>query len=124
MGGDGRVRITGLAEFVSEKGEKISQECPNGVQCKEEYERKLISYTKNNYPSMTWTDQRKPWCGIRPITPDNLPILGLVPKSSNIYLNCGHGATGWTFSAGTSLMVANAVVNSLNNFSPSDKWNK
>lgn len=32
--------------------------------------------------------------GLRPATPDQLPILGSIPTARNIYLAAGHGATG------------------------------
>lgn len=32
--------------------------------------------------------------GLRPGTPDNLPVLGAVPGIANVYLATGHGATG------------------------------
>jgi len=32
--------------------------------------------------------------GLRPSTPDSLPVLGRVPTARNVYLATGHGATG------------------------------
>ena len=34
------------------------------------------------------------WTGIRPLTPDDLPILGPVPEADGFILNCGWGGTG------------------------------
>ena len=32
--------------------------------------------------------------GLRPVTPDHLPLLGPVPAVRNAYIAAGHGATG------------------------------
>lgn len=34
------------------------------------------------------------WAGLRPITPDHLPILGPDPDVSNLFYACGHGRNG------------------------------
>src|SRR5699024_3939660 len=31
------------------------------------------------------------WVGMRPMTPDDLPIMGLVPGWENLYISSGHG---------------------------------
>lgn len=41
------------------------------------------------------------WCGLRPMSPDGSPIIGLAPGFSNLYLNTGHGSLGWTLAAGS-----------------------
>mmetsp|Transcript_117075 Transcript_117075/g.268753 ORF Transcript_117075/g.268753 Transcript_117075/m.268753 type:complete len:342 (+) Transcript_117075:474-1499(+) len=48
------------------------------------------------------------WCGLRPMSPDGLPVVGRVGSagSAPIFVNCGHGALGWTLSAGTASIVA------------------
>lgn len=49
------------------------------------------------------------WAGLRPMTPDCLPIVGPSPYE-NLYLNTGHSYLGWTTAAGTSSMVADAIA--------------
>jgi D-amino-acid dehydrogenase len=48
------------------------------------------------------------WCGLRPMTPDGPPIIG-VSKFSNLYLNTGHGTLGWTMSCGSGRVLADLV---------------
>ena len=49
------------------------------------------------------------WCGLRPMTPDGMPILGATPVS-NLFVNTGHGPLGWTLACGSGKAVANAVL--------------
>eukprot|EP00510_Aplanochytrium_minuta_P000663 CAMPEP_0184020118 /NCGR_PEP_ID=MMETSP0954-20121128/9164_1 /TAXON_ID=627963 /ORGANISM="Aplanochytrium sp, Strain PBS07" /LENGTH=463 /DNA_ID=CAMNT_0026301929 /DNA_START=115 /DNA_END=1503 /DNA_ORIENTATION=+ len=119
---DGRVRIVGFADFDNDFGEAVSKGCPNGVVCRENYKKTLLEHTRKLCPEMTWSYVGKPWCGVRPMSPDCLPILGLAPSCKNVFLNCGHGAVGWTFSAGTSLMTAKMVASSLSGFTPKKEW--
>ena len=50
----------------------------------------------------------KPWCGLRPVTPDGPPVLGRL-KLANLYVNTGHGHLGWTLSCGSAKVVADLV---------------
>ncbi len=49
------------------------------------------------------------WCGLRPMTPDDPPILGASPYR-NLFLNTGHGHMGWTFGCGAGKAVAALVA--------------
>jgi D-amino-acid dehydrogenase len=46
------------------------------------------------------------WCGWRPMTPDDLPILGRAPKLANLTLATGHGMLGISLSAITGQLLA------------------
>jgi D-amino-acid dehydrogenase len=48
---------------------------------------------------------REEWYGWRPMTPDDLPILGAVPGIDNLCLATGHGMLGVTMSALTGVLV-------------------
>ena len=48
------------------------------------------------------------WTGLRPQTPDSVPVLGATPIKG-LYLNTGHGTLGWTMAAGSARIVADAV---------------
>jgi D-amino-acid dehydrogenase len=50
----------------------------------------------------------QPWCGLRPMTPDNPPILGATPYK-NLFLNTGHGTLGWTMACGSGKILADLV---------------
>jgi D-amino-acid dehydrogenase len=51
----------------------------------------------------------QPWTGSRPATPSGRPIIGRTPLT-NLYLNVGHGALGWTLAAGSARLVCDAVA--------------
>jgi D-amino-acid dehydrogenase len=46
------------------------------------------------------------WYGWRPMTPDDLPVLGRVEGTDNLLMATGHGMLGVTMSAGTGLLVS------------------
>jgi D-amino-acid dehydrogenase len=50
----------------------------------------------------------EPWTGLRPMTPDNPPLLGATPYK-NLFLNTGHGTLGWTMACGSARAVADLV---------------
>jgi D-amino-acid dehydrogenase len=51
----------------------------------------------------------RPWCGLRPFTPDGPPVLGRTPYRG-LFLNAGHGHLGWTLSCGSGKALAEIVV--------------
>lgn len=48
------------------------------------------------------------WAGLRPMTPENTPILGK-SHHANLYFNTGHGHMGWTMACGTAQIVADIM---------------
>ena len=50
----------------------------------------------------------EPWTGLRPVTPDSVPLLGATPFA-NLYLNTGHGTLGWTMACGSGRALADLV---------------
>ncbi|HLD14376.1 MAG TPA: D-amino acid dehydrogenase [Burkholderiales bacterium] len=48
------------------------------------------------------------WTGLRPMTPDNQPVIGATPFR-NLFLNTGHGTLGWTMSCGSGKVLADLV---------------
>jgi D-amino-acid dehydrogenase len=54
-------------------------------------------------------EKATPWCGLRPKTPDSVPIVGAVPGFDNFYVNGGHGTLGWTMACGSGKLLADLV---------------
>jgi D-amino-acid dehydrogenase len=50
------------------------------------------------------------WYGWRPMTPDDLPLIGRLPARERVVLATGHGMLGVTMSAGTGRLVADLVA--------------
>lgn len=48
------------------------------------------------------------WTGLRPMTPDNPPVIGATPFR-NLFLNTGHGTLGWTMNCGSGKVLADLV---------------
>ena len=50
----------------------------------------------------------QPWAGLRPATPDSVPLLGATPYA-NLFLNTGHGTLGWTMACGSAKAIADLI---------------
>jgi D-amino-acid dehydrogenase len=50
------------------------------------------------------------WYGWRPMTPDDLPMLGRAPGVDNLVVATGHGMLGVTMSAATGQLVADVIA--------------
>nr|CAX84011.1 D-amino acid dehydrogenase small subunit [uncultured bacterium] len=49
------------------------------------------------------------WAGLRPMTPDSVPVVGRT-RFSNLFLNTGHGTLGWTMACGSGRAVADLAT--------------
>ena len=49
------------------------------------------------------------WAGLRPMTPEGTPILGL-GKQRNLWFNTGHGHVGWTMSCGAARVTRDLIA--------------
>jgi len=50
------------------------------------------------------------WCGLRPCTPDGLPVVGPLPGWKGVYAATGHAMLGLTFGPVTGEIVADLVI--------------
>ncbi len=48
------------------------------------------------------------WCGLRPATPTNIPLIGRTPLR-RLWINAGHGTLGWTHGAGSGKALAELI---------------
>ncbi|MGA1668643.1 MAG: NAD(P)/FAD-dependent oxidoreductase, partial [Candidatus Nanopelagicales bacterium] len=48
--------------------------------------------------------------GMRPMTPDGMPIIGLLPGTANAFVSGGHGMLGVTLGPGSSRALADAML--------------
>jgi D-amino-acid dehydrogenase len=49
---------------------------------------------------------RRRWAGLRPVTPDGVPVIGPSTRWRNVTIAAGHGMTGLTLGPGTGRIVA------------------
>jgi D-amino-acid dehydrogenase len=50
------------------------------------------------------------WCGLRPCTPDGLPVVGPVPGSEGVFIAAGHAMLGLTLGPITGKLVSELVL--------------
>ncbi|MGH2496895.1 MAG: glycine oxidase ThiO [Ktedonobacteraceae bacterium] len=70
----------------------------------------LLSTANRLIPSLEQSAIESMWAGLRPKTPDNLPILGPAPGWENVTLATGHGSVGIMLSAITGQTLAELLV--------------
>ena len=93
-----RVRVTATAEFAGyDRSHKPADFAFMG------------RVVRELYPDGAAYERAFMWAGLRPMTPDNLPILGR-KRHRNLFYNTGHGHIGWTMSHGTARLVADLVA--------------
>lgn len=99
------VRLIGFGEWAGD-------ECTGGSCASpppKDHVGMFRSHLAKTIPGLKYEKMTNLWYGGRPMTPDSLPILGLAPGYSNIYLNCGHGHIGWSMCSGTASIVADIM---------------
>ena len=50
------------------------------------------------------------WAGFRPMSYDDLPVIGRSGRYSNLIIAAGHGTTGMSMAPGTGKLVAGIIV--------------
>ncbi len=68
----------------------------------------MMDVTRSLFPKGIAYERAHMWAGLRPMTPDNLPVLGR-SKIDNLWLNTGHGHIGWTMSHGSARIIADLM---------------
>lgn len=62
------------------------------------------------YPGLCALDAPVAWTGLRPATPDSVPIVGRWRDDANLWLDVGHGALGLTLAAGSAARLVAAMA--------------
>ncbi len=92
-----RMRIAGLAEL----GKRDTRVEPARL-------RVLVDSARAALPQAADYDQiESSWAGLRPMTPDSLPITRTI--APGVIAATGHGALGWTYAAGSAERVAEII---------------
>jgi len=92
-----RLRCAGTAELT---GYDISI---NEVRC-----AAIVKRIERLFPALAGAGEVEYWAGLRPATPNNVPIIGRT-RYENLFLNTGHGTLGWTLAAGSGRALADLV---------------
>ena len=99
--GTNRLRLAGLAEIAGYN--RTPQRRRTDA---------FIAGFLDRFPQLeTCLDQSnpEPFCCLRPVTPNGLPILGQ-SRFANLFYNIGHGHLGWTLAHGTARIVADLIA--------------
>ncbi|MFV1964158.1 MAG: NAD(P)/FAD-dependent oxidoreductase [Pirellulaceae bacterium] len=62
------------------------------------------------FPEVPQLPVRSQWCHLRPMTPDGLPVIGPVPRTTNVWVGTGHGMLGFTQGPITGKLLAACVL--------------
>ena len=93
-----RVRVAGYAIFL------------DGDAIKAKYVQRLAYKARALMPRGARYDITPDvWVGIRPQTPDDLPMIGQA-GAANLFVNAGHGSLGWTLAAGSAEVLAERIA--------------
>lgn len=92
-----RLRIAGTAEFNGYDTDL------NEVRC-----AALMQRAGSLFPELRPVAEPQFWCGLRPATPSNVPVIGR-SAIANLFLNTGHGTLGWTMACGSGAALADIV---------------
>jgi D-amino-acid dehydrogenase len=60
------------------------------------------------FPQLGALPAMENWCGLRPATPSNVPLVGRT-RLRNLYLDTGHGTLGWTLACGSGKALADLI---------------
>ncbi|HEX4927067.1 MAG TPA: D-amino acid dehydrogenase [Burkholderiales bacterium] len=92
-----RLRAAGTAELA---GYDTSI---NEVRC-----AAIVRRVRQLFPQLGAATTVERWSGLRPATPDNVPIIGPSPLR-RLWLNTGHGTLGWTLACGSAAALADLM---------------
>lgn len=93
-----RLRVAGTAEFI---GYDASINTARA--------RFMLARAVELFPRCGDVARAEEWAGLRPSTPDGVPLIGATPLA-NLFLNTGHGTLGWTMACGSGRVVADIIL--------------
>ena len=93
-----RVRVAGSAEI----GGRLDRIDKSSVST-------LYKVLHDWFPGAATLAQAQVWKGARPMLPDGPPVLG-ASGMDGVWLNLGHGSSGWALSCGSARLLADLVV--------------
>ena len=92
-----RLRVAGMVELVG-----------HDLSIPKDKIQSLCASTEAVFPGCSDFAEVQPWAGLRPATPTAVPIAKQA-GASNLWLNTGHGALGFTLAFGTATQLAQQI---------------
>ncbi len=93
------LRLAGTIEFVGMNQQLAQQRA-----------LRLLKDARAYLAGLDAPAQTATWCGLRPFTPDNLPIVGISTRAPNLLLAAGHSMLGITLAPVTARAIADLLV--------------
>ena len=93
-----RLRVAGTAELAG-----------TNKDIRQDRIRPLLGWVREYFPGVS-TENYTPWAGLRPMTPDMMPLI-FESRAKGIFYNTGHGHLGWTLGAATGDLLAEKMIN-------------
>ncbi|MBS0346939.1 MAG: D-amino acid dehydrogenase [Proteobacteria bacterium] len=69
----------------------------------------IVKWLDEHLPGVADASRAEHWCGLRPTTPGNVPLIG-PSRVGRLFFNTGHGTLGWTLACGSGQAVADIVT--------------
>ena len=95
---DRGMRLSGTMEFGGDPDRVDGRRAAGIITSSRRYLAKDLSSTP------------EPWAGLRPMTPDGLPIIGRIRRAPQVIMATGHAMLGVTLAPRTGTLVADIVV--------------
>lgn len=92
-----RLRIAGTAEVGT-----------RGAALRDSAVRTLVKVAHDWFPYAAKYHQASFWVGARPMLPDGPPVIGAT-SIPNLFLNTGHGSSGWVMACGSGRIVTDVI---------------
>ena len=96
---EGNTRLAGTMEFSGINGPSDMKRCAA-------IKRSAQSF----FPDLPENAVQNQWSGMRPITPDGLPVIGFLPNSENALISSGHGMLGVTLAPVSAEAIADLIT--------------
>lgn len=84
----------------------------------DEAKAEIRAFAERLMPSLSAMPVVHHWSGLRPASPDGLPVIGPVPGVENLYLAAGHHRAGIQLSPGTGAMVVDMLIRNGESWKP------
>jgi D-amino-acid dehydrogenase len=93
-----RIRVAGIAELGT--APDVLRDAPLHT---------LYRVLEDWYPGAAELAKMQHWKGLRPMLADGPPVIGRAPQPG-LWLNLGHGGSGWALSCGSARVLADLIV--------------
>jgi glycine oxidase len=70
----------------------------------------LIAFATSLLPALGRASVERCWAGLRPGSPDGLPLIGPVPGCDNVFVNAGHFRSGLQLAPASGLVMAQLLL--------------